>query len=266
MNAGVAAFQRGTRPRPLILGHRGARAKVRENTLDAFYLAMADGADGVELDVRMTSDGVLVIHHDPELVTPNGMRVKLGELSFAQVQNLSSAEGWQLPTLDDVLKFQDATGALLNVELKGDVAAPTWMTDRALQKLAGRSNVLISSFDWFMVGRAARSSAALPTALLIDTSRECLARWAPLRALGAVAAHPHHSLLQATTTIALRARGAFALSAWTVNDGERAVELARLGVDSIITDCPDKILSAFESPQPLAPEVLIGPRTERADV
>src|SRR6478736_4409350 len=53
---------------PLVLAHRGARRVAPENTLDAFALAIAMGADGVELDVRRTADGALVLHHDPAVL------------------------------------------------------------------------------------------------------------------------------------------------------------------------------------------------------
>ena len=52
---------------PRILAHRGASARARENTVEAFRLASALGADGVELDVRRTADGALVVHHDPSV-------------------------------------------------------------------------------------------------------------------------------------------------------------------------------------------------------
>src|SRR5579864_1012720 len=93
-------------PRPLLLGHRGARAvrSIPENTFASFDRALADGCDGFEFDVCLTADGQAVICHDP----------KVGALEVAQATAEQLAG---LPRLDDVLERYEGT-AFLDIELK----------------------------------------------------------------------------------------------------------------------------------------------------
>src|SRR4051794_36499575 len=89
----------------LVLGHRGASAARPENTLAAFATALADGADGVELDVRRTLDGVLVVHHDP-----------IGRVTYAELC-AGVPEDRRPPRLEEVVTLVAGRG-LLDVELK----------------------------------------------------------------------------------------------------------------------------------------------------
>src|SRR6476646_2920170 len=95
-------------PRPLVLGHRGASAVAPENTVEAFTRARELGADGVELDVRRTADGVLVVHHDPA-VRDVGL---IASLSLAELR----AARPRLATLDDALDA--CRGLVVNAEVK----------------------------------------------------------------------------------------------------------------------------------------------------
>src|SRR5579885_3092565 len=94
---------------PLVLAHRGGRGPARENTVAAFRHGLAAGADGVELDVRRSADGVLVVHHDPDVA---GTAV---DQLAAQV-----LPPW-LPTLGAALAA--CTGAVVDVEVKAEAAA-----------------------------------------------------------------------------------------------------------------------------------------------
>ena len=119
--------------RPLVLAHRGASARARENTLAAFSLAADLGADWVELDVRTTADGALVLHHDPEL--PDGRvvaEVPVGELPH------------DVPTLAAALDLCDEAGLGVNVELKAlpgeaDQATAPTLADEAAALLLART-------------------------------------------------------------------------------------------------------------------------------
>src|SRR3954470_17909692 len=97
-----------TRTAPLIVGHRGSPRSERENTVAGFAAARAEGADGVELDVHLTTDGELAVYHDAEI---EGFGV-LAEHSWAEIENRFP---W-LPTLTAVL--DECTGMLVNIEIK----------------------------------------------------------------------------------------------------------------------------------------------------
>ena len=108
----------------LILGHRGARLRAPQNTIPAFEAAIEHGADGVEFDVQMTADGVLVIHHDLWVDADSNGTGRLSSMTFDKLRSLDFGswfqpefEGTQIPTLEETLDcVKDMK--YINVELK----------------------------------------------------------------------------------------------------------------------------------------------------
>ncbi len=251
-----------TRPagRPLVLGHRGARAHAPENTLAAFERAMADGADGVELDVRTTADDEVVVLHDVDLARVTGGRdgrlaAELGVEALCAVELAGGGGEARVPTLAETLDWAEARGALLNVELKHDVrdrgalARLTTRLVRSRPRLAGR--VLLSSFDPQLLAWAAIYARELPRALLVHAGERLAwtrATRLGARALGCVAAHPQHTMCSPTFVAALHDAG-LRVNTWTVNGTTEAATLAKLGIDGIISDDPGAILRAL-APRP----------------
>ncbi len=142
--------------RPLVLGHRGASHARSENTLAAFAKARELGADGVELDVRRTADGVLVVHHDPA-VADFGLIV---DHPFAALRRTHP----EVPTLVEALEA--CAGMIVNVEIKCLPWEPDADTDERavvhavvdeLRKHATISDVIVSSFDIGAIDASARS-------------------------------------------------------------------------------------------------------------
>lgn len=233
--------------RPFVLGHRGARAHAPDNTLLAFELAIEHGADGIEIDVRMTSDGALRIAHDEEIHFEGVKKpLKLGHLSTAQVDNLRLPGGHRVPTLRGILEFQSRTGCMVNVELKGAVANGAFMCEQAAREIRvhGGSGLVLSSFSPLIVQRLSKLLPEIPTALLFDKSQKLTQRVLPLRPLGAVGAHPEDGCVTPELVARLKKKGAF-IGVWTVNDSARAHELAKLGVDVLISDDPGPIVRSF---------------------
>jgi glycerophosphoryl diester phosphodiesterase len=112
--------------RPLVLAHRGSRRRAPENTLPAFELALDEGADGIELDVRLSADGVPILLHDPTLDRTTSGRGPVAAVTLDALRRLdagawlgASHRGARIPTLAEALDFcQDH--AVLNIELKID--------------------------------------------------------------------------------------------------------------------------------------------------
>jgi glycerophosphoryl diester phosphodiesterase len=207
--------------RPLVLGHRGAPLAAPENTLAAFAAAVRLGADGVELDVHQTADGALAVVHDANL--PDGRAV-------AAVRADELPPG--VPLLGDVLDA--CAGLLVNVEVKtADPAVVVEAVDGCW--------VVVSSFDWPLVDAARALDPSLPTALLAPHAAGLIE--ACLFA-GHVAAHPHESAVTADLVDRCHRAGVL-LTAWTVDDPDRIVALAGLGVDGIVTNVPDVALAAL---------------------
>jgi glycerophosphoryl diester phosphodiesterase len=228
---------------PLVLAHRGANRRERENTIDAFEAAMALGADGVELDVRRTADGVLVVHHDPAI---DG-----GALIVAQpFEALRAAAPW-VPTLPEALAALD--GAFVNIEVKCLPWEPDPDPDAVVMQgvamlveaLGIRDRVVVSSFDLGALGSLRALNAHIAAGWLTHgQSIEQAAEFAQLRGVPWI--HPDVATAAAdpaATVRVARERG-LRVDVWTVNDPAVAVALASAGVDALITDVPDQVLAA----------------------
>lgn len=225
-----------------VIAHRGASAAEAENTIAAFRRAVAMGADGVELDVRTTADGVLVVHHDAVL---------------ADGRTIAAVAATDLPaTVTTLAAALDAcSGLTVNVELKNDPHEPDFdpgeeRVERVVVELGGRAEPLdrwlVSSFRMESIDRVAALRPDIATAYLtVSTSSEQLD---DVVRRGHVAVHPFDAALTEALVAAAHSRG-LRVNVWTCNDAVRAQELAGWGVDGIITDVPDVILEALGRPR-----------------
>jgi len=246
-------FRRVRDARPLVYGHRGAKAHVVENTMPSFDRAIDDGADGVELDVRTSSDGVVVVMHDPDLKRlTDGRDTRLcAQLRARELAEIELNNSGRAPTLADVLDWADARRVLVNVELKHDTHDKPSLAKGVARLLRGRARVaqrvIFSSFDPELLARVAVLIPDVPRGFLVHEGQR-LARTpvAPLLAktMGAIALHPERTLCTPDRIASWRAREML-LNVWTVNHGSEASDLARLGIDGIITDDPALILAAL---------------------
>jgi glycerophosphoryl diester phosphodiesterase len=233
-----------------VLGHRGARHAAPENTLAAFELALREGADGVELDVRLDGDGQVIVLHDPTLtrVTSGADTRHAEDISSAELARLDLGQGERVPLLADVLSWAREHEQRLNIELKSDVRNRKLLLTQVARVVSSVAlpNLLFSSFHPHFVWWLARHLPELPRAWLVH-DRQRVLKYAPgLRLLGANAINPQHTLLTARRAARAK-RAALLVNVWTVNDPARARELAGLGVDAIISDVPGKILSGLST-------------------
>ena len=215
--------------RPLVLAHRGASRAAAENTPEAFRLALALGADGVELDVRRAADGALVVHHDPVLD---------GE----PLRRLAEPA---LPTLAEALDA--SAGGIVDVELKTDGDIPTGVATALcafLRRRGPRDTVVASSFDPAALRMVRALRPDIPTALVVAAEADLAAALREAERSGHRALHPERELID--RALLRRAKSLnLAISAWTVNDADEITRLAKLGVDGLITDVPDLALAAL---------------------
>jgi glycerophosphoryl diester phosphodiesterase len=203
--------------RPLLLGHRGARAlhSIPENTLPSFDRALADGCDGFEFDVRFTAEGAAVVCHDPQSA---GV-----DIAQARAENLPA-----LPRLEDVLaRYHER--AFLDVELK--VAGIEAMVATILRKFPPQRGYVISSFLPEVLRQMHAQERTMPLGLICDTRAE-LAHWKELPVEYVI---PHHKLADPEGISTIRAAGKKIL-VWTVNDPQAMLRFAEAGVDGIISD------------------------------
>jgi glycerophosphoryl diester phosphodiesterase len=223
-----------------VYGHRGASHDFPENTLEAFRAAAEQGADGVELDVRRTLDGGLVVHHDPDL--PDGRRLS---------QIASAERPASVPTLRAALEA--CGGMTVNVEIKhGDDPAAfdddRRVADQTLEcwsSLAAPPPILVSSFDLEVIERVKRVDASVPTGYLVlgvDDPDDAIARCVDG---GHQAVHPWDPMVDPDVVGRARAAG-IDVNVWTVDDPERMVALAGWGVTGVVTNRPGLARTALE--------------------
>jgi glycerophosphoryl diester phosphodiesterase len=233
--------------RPLVLGHRGASAATPENTVAAFSKARALGADGVELDVRRSADGVLTVHHDPDI--PG-----VGTIAQTSFSDLRAAR----PDLATFAEALDAcAGLLVNAEVKclpwepdadrdGSVMRATLDAIVAFAATANGGSFVISSFYIGAVDLAREYAPQLATGWLTHGQ--------DVQEGVRVASEHGHGWLNPDVTSALAAGAAgiaaahaagLKVSVWTVDKPDDARALADAGVDIIITNVPDVVLAAL---------------------
>ncbi len=228
---------------PLIIGHRGASTEAPENTLAAFGLAAAQGADGVELDVRLSADGDVVVIHDATVDRTTGGRGQVRALRTAELQALDAGMEQGIPTLDDVfLAF--GPSLLYNVELKDFGLTDGGLTVAVADRIEAyhlQNQVVVSSFNPLAVRRA-RKNLSRSTMVAVIWERGPRG----LRHLGvrAEADHPHYSLVNQAYMAWAREHG-YRVHVWTVDEPAEAQRLAALGVHGIITNKPALIRQAL---------------------
>jgi glycerophosphoryl diester phosphodiesterase len=224
---------------PLLLGHRGASARQLENTMAAFEAARADGADGVELDVRLSRDGELVVFHDQDLRRLAGRMDRVIALTARELAAVELRGGERIPTLADALAA--TAPRLVNIEIKPP--PPTHLREtvrqvaRTVQATGAAGRVIISSFDLLVVALI-RTTTTLRTGLLFHRRQPLPLRRAWLApALRPHALHPERTLVDRDSMASWRRRG-YQVNAWTADAPDEVRRLARLGVDAIITNDP----------------------------
>jgi len=214
-----------------IVAHRGASAYETENSLSAFRLAHAMGADGIELDVHMTADAVPLVHHDPVL---DGKPI--WQMPLAEVRDRHRlANGEPVPTLAEALAAIDPT---LDVFIEVKALAPRDDAQLLAVLRAGPApaRYQVHAFDHRIVRRLRADAPELVTGIL---SASYPVR--PLVALEDARASvlwQQESLLDAELVAAVHGAGA-TVAAWTVDDPVRMRVLASLGADAICTNRPD---------------------------
>ncbi|MFZ5469948.1 MAG: glycerophosphodiester phosphodiesterase [Myxococcota bacterium] len=232
----------------LLLAHRGASADAPENTLAAFTEAVAQGADGVELDVMRCGSGELVVCHDERLSRLAGVDWEVAATPYWKLRHadVGSRLGFapaRIPLLEEVVEALPAH-FVLNVELKCEsaddqglaVAAGAYLTRAGLTE-----RVVVSSFNALSLFRLAKAFPRLRRGYLLDPDKSHL--WHAGLLLPLVASYSVHPSDSACTPARVRAwhqRG-LEVAVWTVDSPRRAAELETWGVDYLITNQPRRL-------------------------
>jgi glycerophosphoryl diester phosphodiesterase len=220
-----------TRP-TLACAHRGLSVEFPENTLAAFRAAADAGAHGIELDVRLSHDNQVVIMHDANLARTTDGPGRIGDIDLAEIQTHLTHDGAPVPTLDEAFDALSKWNGVWNIEIKENAATPGVLELMTKHGLTDR--LMVSAMDPTALAIVHRDSPATPRGLIalgqpdeddFEAIRETGGTW--LMAHGEYINEAFVKLAQAAN---------LHVGAWTINDLARAQELAKLGVDMIITD------------------------------
>jgi glycerophosphoryl diester phosphodiesterase len=217
----------------LLLGHRGARQYAPENTIAAFDLALEQGADGFEFDVRSTRDLQSVICHDPKF-----RRLVIRRSNLKQIHAACNSPKTIPLSLRGVLE-RYSRPAFLNIEVK--VRGIEELVVREVKR-ARPQRYFISSFLPGVVRRLHALDPSLVLGSLAQTTWE-LRRWRRLPVQYVV---PQYTLLSRRLVERLHAAGKTVVT-WTVNDPLKMLRAAALGVDGIISDDPKLLVETVRT-------------------
>ena len=245
-------------PKPRVFGHRGAAGLAPENSIPSFALALALGADMLELDVHASRDDVVVVCHDPTLDrTTNGTGL-VRERSLYELQQLDAGyhytrdghdypyrgHGVRIPTLEALLR--DFPLAYCNIEIKQADPPIVAQVVEVIQRLAAQHRVLLAAEDdtimreiHHLAGEIATSFSAVEVADFIGRVQN--GNWAGYRPGGRALQIPprfNDIELVTTETVAAAHRCGLEVHVWTVNNADEMHQLLKLGVDGIISDLP----------------------------
>lgn len=239
----------------LVIGHRGAAAVAPENTVAGVERAFADGSDAVEVDVRLSGDGRLVVVHDATVDRTTDGRGVVADMTATEIRSLdagarfpgAAGRGLQVPLLEEV--WEAAAGRVV-LEIKG-----AWGTGEASRVaaalssfLAGRdvSSAVASSFDLAALGVLRETGSPIATGVLSAAAFDAGSNIAAASAGGHAVSFLPDAVAGADAIRAARAAGIRAV-VWTVNVPDRLRALRDAGADGIITDDPGAAIAAVRA-------------------
>ena len=235
----------------LVIAHRGAPGPgARENTVRAFREAAAAGADGVEMDVRLTKDGRLAVFHDA-VAPKGGKNVPVRALAYEDLRDPSIEGHDRVPTLEEAVRaLLGRTGVIVEVKEPdaGGKVASALLSLKADERLKW---LLLASFHPEALRAAARAAPGIRRALVVSGRGPGFAGWIrgkmPLRAWrssGAQDLMPDVALASRALVSAVAASGGRVIP-WTVNHPDDAALMVEIGCAGVITDEPAEMREAI---------------------
>lgn len=216
----------------LKVGHRGARAYEPENTLRSFKKAIELGVDAVEIDVRKTKDGEIVVIHDADVKrTTNGQGL-VAELTLKELKDLTIDKSEHVPTLEETLAFLDKRAQVF-IELKE--AGIEEQVLLIVKKLKLKKGIVIVSFLEDALKKIRELDSEIETGLIYAKHKNPLKGALELKAQWLLAFYRFTH----TANVEKAHENGLKVLVWTVNTPEEVVEMSQKGVDAIASDKPD---------------------------
>jgi glycerophosphoryl diester phosphodiesterase len=250
---------------PVFYAHRGAAAEQPENTMPSFRRALELGADVLESDVHLTSDGQVVMSHDPSAERMTGVPLWFRRARLDQIRALDAGHGfldprgkrpfagqhYRIPTLEEaLLEFSDVR---FNIDIKQPGVRMVRTIVELLRRLRATERVVLASFHFSTLlavramGYEGRTSLARPEVATLMFAPRAAYQRLPLR--GQMVQIPTRSgpIRLATPTFIQKCHDlGLSVDFWTINDPTEARHLLAMGADGIMTDDPAAIAPVFK--------------------
>lgn len=232
-----------TTKKTLVIGHRGASGYTPENTLKSFEQAARQNADGIELDVFLTSDGEVVVTHDENCKRLAGVDMWVRKSTLAKLKELDFGQKEKIPTLREVLSEFGSIFNVINIEIKSTGIFSDGI-EQAVTDLVSHfkldKKVLISSFNPLNLYRVKKCAPQIRRGLLVDPDSkitQLLGLWIPLTEPDTL--NIENKWSKSSKNMYILEKLQKKLWVWTVNSKEDMTFWSDKGADAIITNYPD---------------------------
>ncbi|MFZ0597044.1 MAG: glycerophosphodiester phosphodiesterase family protein [Flavobacterium sp.] len=224
----------------LKIAHRGAKGYEPENTLRSFQKALDLNADGIELDVHLSSDGHIIVIHDETIDRTTNGKGFVNTFSLAELKSFLIDGHYKIPTLDEVFTLVNKK-CVINIELKGlgtASKAVALIEEYISEKNWNYKNFIFSSFDWDLLQETSNLNSNIPIGVLTEEDLDTALAFA--EKIKAYSIHPDYQLLNAENVKQMQEKG-FLVFPWTVDKEEDIQRIKSYNVDGIISDFPDRL-------------------------
>lgn len=230
-----------------IWAHRGACAYAPENTMPAFELAKRLGADGIELDVQLTKDGIPVIIHDERLDRTCDGTGFVKDYTLEELRKFNAAKKYpaygrvEIPTLAEFYAWLSDTELTVNLELKNSIVLYDGLEEKVLtlaKEYGVEDRIIYSSFNHYSMQRIKQLCPEAKAAFLYSNGILDIAEYADKYHMDAV--HPSLKNLEYSDIVKECHAKGIKVHVWTVNEDADFERLKALGVDAVITNYAEK--------------------------
>lgn len=230
-----------------IQAHRGASAYCPENTLEAFSLAIAGGADAIELDVHLTKDNEIVVAHDSRLERVSDGNGFINDLTLNELKSLNfnklfpDSPVCRMPTLAEVFALIQPSALSINIELKTTERLYPQLPEKLValaRDYSMQERIIYSSFNHYSLQQVQQIDPTVKIGLLYELGM--VDPWVYANYVHAYAIHPHYFVIAALPETVRRCHeNGVMVNVWTVDDPRAITQMLQCGVDGIISNKPD---------------------------
>lgn len=235
-----------------IFGHRGSAGTHPENTMISFKEAARVGADGIELDIQMTKDGVIVVIHDETVKRTTNGKYKgwVKDYTLKQIKKMDVSYKFkdkygicEIPTLEEVFDWAKSNQLLINVEFKTGLVSYKDIEEKTLKMIGDyglENRIVLSSFNHYSLVKCRRISSTIDLAILYMEG--LYEPWDYAKRLKTNGIHPYHQTINKEIVEESKLNG-IAVRPFTINDEKKMKQFIDFGCSAIITDYPKKALA-----------------------